>query len=685
MSQLLVNNSAIVHAIGWTILHSLWQGLFLFCLLKIVLRFITLDRAKLRYNISLAVLSAQAVWIVNTFVNQIQAANSYVVKNIVVAPSMYTTNTLAVASTANNSNNSLQTAMLWIDKNTSIIVVLYIIGIALLTARLVYNLFAIKRVKNNSQYSNNILWNNILNAQAKRLGIKRRVDLLISKNITTPMVMGMFKPVILLPIATINNLTTEQLEAILLHELAHIKRHDYLVNIIQTVLETILFYNPFVWLISKTIRIEREHSCDDIVVSSNAENKVPYANALATIAVNAQNAPQTTLAATGNKYQLLNRIKRIIEMKKSPITKVQVTAVIVLVLSIVLSITLISPTLSAQTKEEKKEKPKKKKKVTTHTRTISLASEKITITDDEGNSKTYTKLEDVPQEDREKLQNTFGKNTTVYYGPQKKVIVKTNGSYDIKVLNASADEDVDLDVEIEELGEEFGKKVSVAVLTALNEVDWEELGTSLQDAMKGIGEAVEGSGEAMNEVGNALESVNWTEIREEINTALEDMSPEEKEQLKQELAKAKVELKVAMARAKEDMHTVKKEIIIQKRVASQRHNEAMAKHDEAMAKHKEAMNGHRAAMAKHKEAVKKHKKTVAKHGKFDDMLKMMDKDGLIDKDGKYIIEKKGKRDLYIDGIKQSAEVYNKYKKYLTADELLIKGKKNSLTITVKDN
>lgn len=680
MSNLLVNNSAMVHAIGWTILHSLWQGLMLFCLLKIVLRFITHDRAKLRYNISLAVLTAQAVLIVNTFINQLQNASNSLAQQLSTIELSASSTVTPSTYIANSDGGFLSSAMLWIDKNTNIIVIAYILGIAFVTARLIFNLFALRSIKNNSQYNKNILWNNILNLQAKSLGIRRSIDLLVSKNITTPMVMGIFRPVVILPLATISNLTTEQFEAILLHELAHIKRHDYLVNILQTILETILFYNPFVWLISKTIRIEREHSCDDIV-TSNANNKLPYANALATLAIHAQNTPKTALAATGNKYQLLNRIKRIIEMKKSPITKIQVTAVIVLVLSLVLSITIASPTLSAQTKEDKKKKADKKEAKTTQIRTISLASEKITITDDKGNTKTYSKLEDVPQEDREKLQNTFGKNTTVYYGPKKKVLVKTNGSYDVKVLN----DDDDIDIEIDELGEEFGKKVSVAVLSALNEVDWEELGSGLQEAMKGIGEAMEGTGTALNEVGTALDEINWDEIKEEINSSIEEMSPEEKEKLKQELAKAKVELKIAMAKAKKDMHAAKKEIIIEQKIADEQHAKAMVKHRIAMAKHKEALAKHDEAVKKHHIAVAKHKMQVEKHGDFDDMLKMMDKDGLIDKDGKYIIEKKGKRDLYIDGIKQSTEVYNKYKKYLTADELLIKGKKNSLTITVKDN
>jgi len=113
--------------------------------------------------------------------------------------------------------------------------------------------------------------------------VLKKVSLYFSEHVQIPLTIGYFKPIIIFPIALINNLDTEQVEAILMHELAHIKRHDYLLNILQCIMETILCFNPFVWLISKIIRQEREYCCDDMVMEEEYNN-FTYSKALFIIA-----------------------------------------------------------------------------------------------------------------------------------------------------------------------------------------------------------------------------------------------------------------------------------------------------------------------------------------------------------------------------------------------------------------
>jgi beta-lactamase regulating signal transducer with metallopeptidase domain len=116
----------------------------------------------------------------------------------------------------------------------------------------------------------------------------------------------------------VEELGPEGLEAILLHELAHISRADYLINIFQSAIETLLFFNPFVWRMSSVIRREREHCCDDLVVAFT-EQPLAYARALSSLArQHAAPLPAIALAATGQQPLLFNRIKRIIEMKDHP-------------------------------------------------------------------------------------------------------------------------------------------------------------------------------------------------------------------------------------------------------------------------------------------------------------------------------------------------------------------------------
>ncbi len=132
----------------------------------------------------------------------------------------------------------------------------------------------------------------------------------LSEQIATPLTIGFLKPVILIPVASINHLTTAQLEAVLLHEMAHIKRHDYLVNIIVSMAELALFFNPFTRLLGKIIRKERENSCDDWVLQFQY-NASEYAQALLRIA-SLQVMPVFAMAAAGHKKELLLRVRRMI-------------------------------------------------------------------------------------------------------------------------------------------------------------------------------------------------------------------------------------------------------------------------------------------------------------------------------------------------------------------------------------
>jgi len=109
-------------------------------------------------------------------------------------------------------------------------------------------------------------WRLFVQQLAQQLGIKKTVRIYLSGSITSPLTLGFWKPVILVPLASINHLTTKQVEAVLLHELAHIKRYDYLYNIILSVIEAVLFFNPFTQLISKQLKRERENCCDDWVL-----------------------------------------------------------------------------------------------------------------------------------------------------------------------------------------------------------------------------------------------------------------------------------------------------------------------------------------------------------------------------------------------------------------------------------
>ena len=116
------------------------------------------------------------------------------------------------------------------------------------------------------------------------LKIRTKVRLLISESIKGPALYGFFKPVIVVPTGMFFNLSNEQVESILMHELIHVKRFDFLVNLLQTLVEILFFFNPFVWLLSQQIRTEREKYCDDLVIKSGSSPAV-YAKALLNLSI----------------------------------------------------------------------------------------------------------------------------------------------------------------------------------------------------------------------------------------------------------------------------------------------------------------------------------------------------------------------------------------------------------------
>ncbi|MBS1667082.1 MAG: M56 family metallopeptidase [Bacteroidetes bacterium] len=149
-----------------------------------------------------------------------------------------------------------------------------------------------------------------------RIGIHQKLTVWLSSAIHSPMVIGFIKPVILIPMATVNHLNLAQMDAVLLHELAHIKRHDYLINLLVAFLETIFFFNPFAWMLSQAIKKESEHACDDIVIQFRYDPCL-YASALLSLEKQRKGWAQLAMAAVGkNKKLLLLRISRITNTQK---------------------------------------------------------------------------------------------------------------------------------------------------------------------------------------------------------------------------------------------------------------------------------------------------------------------------------------------------------------------------------
>ena len=151
-------------------------------------------------------------------------------------------------------------------------------------------------------------WQQALDRLKTRLRVSRPVQLLVSSLVQAPVVVGWLRPAVLVPVGALAGLPADQVEALLLHELAHIRRHDYLVNLLQGVVEAILFYHPAVWWISGHIRVERELCCDDMAVAASGD-VLTYARALAGLESARPAHAGMVMAASGGS--LVNRIARL--------------------------------------------------------------------------------------------------------------------------------------------------------------------------------------------------------------------------------------------------------------------------------------------------------------------------------------------------------------------------------------
>ena len=218
----------------------------------------------------------------------------------------------------------------------------YLIGLCILVIRYTRNYSAIARLRNTGLSSPSLDLQVFVAKIADRLDIQKKVSIFLSSCIDNPVTIGFVRPLILIPIATISQLTIAQLEAVLLHELAHIKRKDYLINLFISLTGTILFFNPFYRLLLNSIEQEREYSCDDLVARFQYD-PVSYASALLSLEKSRQ--IQTSLAMSaigGNRFLLLERIKRLTGQKNN-VTLRDSKGILLAGLSLLLPLIMILP------------------------------------------------------------------------------------------------------------------------------------------------------------------------------------------------------------------------------------------------------------------------------------------------------------------------------------------------------
>ena len=293
----------VMRMLGWTLLHFIWQGAALAALFAAVVA--ACRSAAARYAVAVATLVLMMAAPAITFTWLYRDSNPAVRSGAkAVYPMAGTAPRHAAAPSgapAAEVRSEQPTGMLWL-------VELWFLGVLVLSLRTAGGLFLIERMRRREiQPVGRELYLRCIALQL-RMGVERAVRYCGCQKLDAPAVLGWFRPVVLLPVRALMGLSEEQMEAVIAHELAHIRRLDCFVNLFQIAAETLLFYHPAVWWVSQRIRVERENCCDDeaIAVCGDAVN---YARAL-TLMEEWRTAPALMMAA--NRSPLAERVVRLL-------------------------------------------------------------------------------------------------------------------------------------------------------------------------------------------------------------------------------------------------------------------------------------------------------------------------------------------------------------------------------------
>lgn len=291
-------------AFCWMLVHSLWQGLLFTIITGIVMMATKKSTSLVRYNIMVALFILFIAGCAATFTWEFIIVNKPAINQQIIA----------VAVTESGLQVMLQKFSAYFTNNAPLILALWGIIFLVKCVRMMAGVAYSQRVRHYKKQPAPEYWQNKITELCRQLKVNKQVLLLQSGIIKIPVVIGHLKPVIFIPLGLLNNLPAGEIEAVLLHELAHIRRNDYIVNLVQVMVENVFFFNPALLWMSSIIREERENCCDDIAVEQT-KSKKQFIQALISFKEHALHANSYTTAFPAKKNQLLQRVTRIISNK----------------------------------------------------------------------------------------------------------------------------------------------------------------------------------------------------------------------------------------------------------------------------------------------------------------------------------------------------------------------------------
>jgi beta-lactamase regulating signal transducer with metallopeptidase domain len=303
------NTDYLVKALCDTLIHSLWQGVLLAALAGIIVVCTRRSSPVRRYNLLMTALVIFACTVTFTLVHEVTQGKTTL--PVIAGGQVIIAENAALVPQAIPKTNDYQVVLRFLNTHSGSIVFVWFLVVMARVLQLLTGLHSLYYLRRRQVLAVSEAWENRVKQLALQLGIKQLVGIAESGIANVPMVIGHLKPLILIPAGLITAMPPDAIEAILIHELAHIRRRDYIMNLLVSMMEIVFFFNPAVLWIASLIRAERENCCDDIAVTHTG-SKVNYIKALVACQEYQLVTPAYAMALAGSKDHLMGRVKRML-------------------------------------------------------------------------------------------------------------------------------------------------------------------------------------------------------------------------------------------------------------------------------------------------------------------------------------------------------------------------------------
>jgi beta-lactamase regulating signal transducer with metallopeptidase domain len=301
---------SILYATGWTLVHSLWQLVIISASFWLLLKIFGKHSTAFKYNLGLAALGLTLLTALGTFIYELSVfspAPLFERLNMAFVPAQNLD-----ASSSYGIDGFINQVVVWIEIQLPLLVNFWFLGTLLFLFRLFNSLSEIRTLRKSSSDPQDFQLEKMLYRLMGKMNVSKNVEIRLTSYGVSPITFGYLKPIILIPAGLIFQLSPVQLEAIIAHELAHVKRNDYLINLFQSALEVIFFYHPCYWWMNQTVKELRENAADDLAVQVGVIPKELAYSLAEVLNFAKQNPPELALAAGKRRNPTLQRIKRIL-------------------------------------------------------------------------------------------------------------------------------------------------------------------------------------------------------------------------------------------------------------------------------------------------------------------------------------------------------------------------------------